>query len=98
MSIEISEISSFLAGTTAFGTLTEQQRAALSQQVEIRYVRAGEEIISAGQQNDFLFLVRSGSVELRLAGEALTARLGTGSTFAYPSLLRGGEVYNTSIV
>jgi CBS domain-containing protein len=96
MSIEIAEIAKFLKGTTAFQTLSDEQCGELSRQIEVRYVRNGEAIISAGEDNEHLFLVRSGSVELRLAGEELTARLGAGSAFAYPSLLRGGEVHNTT--
>ncbi|MEO1648543.1 MAG: DUF294 nucleotidyltransferase-like domain-containing protein [Pseudomonadota bacterium] len=96
MNTEIAEVAKFLKGTTAFEMLSDDQRAKLSRQVEIRYVREGEEIIRAGETNEHLFLVRSGSVELRLVGNELTARLGEGSAFAYPSLLRGGEVRNTT--
>ena len=96
MSTEIAEVAKFLAGTTAFQMLSEQERSALSRNVTIRYCREGEEILRAGDHNQDLFLVRSGAVELRLAGNDLTARLGQGSAFAYPSLLRGGEVYNTT--
>ncbi|MEM1196018.1 MAG: DUF294 nucleotidyltransferase-like domain-containing protein [Pseudomonadota bacterium] len=96
MSMEIAEVTRFLKGTTAFGMLSDEQRSRLSQRVEIRYVRAGEEIIRAGSKNRHLFLIRSGSVELRLAGKELTARLDAGAAFAYPSLLRGGEVRNTA--
>ena len=96
MNTEIAEVAKFLKGTTAFEMLSDEQRAKLSRHVEIRYVRAGEEIIRAGATNEFLFLVRSGSVELRLLGNELTARLGEGAAFAYPSLLRGGEVRNTT--
>ncbi|UAB78908.1 CBS domain-containing protein [Erythrobacter sp. SCSIO 43205] len=96
MSIEITEIAKFLKGTTAFQMLTDDERAQTSREITIRYVRAGETILQAGKHNQYLFMVRSGAVELRLAGEELTARLGPGSAFAYPSLLRGGEVHNTT--
>lgn len=96
MTMEIAEISKFLKSTPAFQKLDDENRADLSRLVEIRYVRAGEEIITAGDHNEHLFVIRSGSVELRLAGKELTARLGSGSAFAYPSLLRGGEVQNTT--
>ena len=67
MSIEIAEIAKFLKGTTAFQTLSDEQCGELSRQIVVRYVRNGEAIISAGEHNEHLFLVRSGSVELRLA-------------------------------
>ena len=97
MSVEIAEIARFLERTAPFASLTDDERAALSRAVVVRYVRSGQAILTAGDRNDSLFVVRSGAVELRLAGKDLTARLGAGSTFAYPSLLRGGEVHNTTV-
>ncbi|MEL7446976.1 MAG: putative nucleotidyltransferase substrate binding domain-containing protein [Pseudomonadota bacterium] len=94
MTSEISEIAKFLRQTAPFQFLEPDERANVSRQIEVRYAKAGSEILKPGQHNDKLFIVRSGSVELRLAGEELTARLATGSAFAYPSLLRGGEVNN----
>ncbi|MBX7526500.1 DUF294 nucleotidyltransferase-like domain-containing protein [Qipengyuania vesicularis] len=72
-------------------------RASITRRITVRYYRAGEVILASGEQNDHLFIVRSGAVELRLAGAELTARLATGSCFASPSLLRGGEIRNTTI-
>jgi len=97
MTVEISEIARFLRDTPPFHFIDEEDLALLSREIEVRYARSKYEILEAGQRNDRLFVIRSGSVELRLAGEELTARLGTGSTFAYPSLLRGGEVRNSTI-
>lgn len=95
MSDEITAIAAFLSRYPPFDALPRDEIAKLSRRIEIRYSRKGETILTSGQHNDRLFVVRSGSVELRLAGDALTARLGEGACFAYPSLLRGGEVYNT---
>jgi CBS domain-containing protein len=97
MTVEIAEIAGFLERTPPFEALSDTERAALSRTIEVRYARSGSAIVTAGDQNDRLFIVRSGAVELRLAGNDLTARLATGSTFAYPSLLRGGEVHNTTV-
>ncbi|MEM9501246.1 MAG: putative nucleotidyltransferase substrate binding domain-containing protein [Pseudomonadota bacterium] len=96
MASEIAEIVRFLRISAPFEVLDEDSLARLSRQVEVTYRRAGEIIIAAGGQNDRLFIVRSGAVELKLAGEELTARLSQGACFAYPSLLRGGEVQNTT--
>lgn len=96
MASEIAEIARFLRASTPFDALDEETLAAVSRQVEVAYFRKGETVIEAGSHNDRLFIVRSGAVELKLAGEELTARLSTGSCFAYPSLLRGGEVRNTT--
>ncbi|MBD2842469.1 putative nucleotidyltransferase substrate binding domain-containing protein [Erythrobacter rubeus] len=96
MSSEIKAVATFLAQTAPFQFLSDDRIAAISRKVTVRYAKAGSAIIRAGDHNDHLFVVRSGAVELRLAGDELTARLGTGSSFAYPSLLRGGEVHNTA--
>jgi CBS domain-containing protein len=95
VSDEIAAIADFLARYPPFDALPRDEIARLSRQVEIRYARRDDTILTSGQHNDRLFLVRSGSVELRLAGDALMARLGEGACFAYPSLLRGGEVHNS---
>lgn len=96
MASEISEIVRFLKATAPFDELDEAELASLSRAVEVSYRKAGEIIIEAGGTNDRLFIVRSGAVELMLAGEELTARLAAGACFAYPSLLRGGAVRNTT--
>lgn len=97
MSSEIAQVVAFLRETPPFGALDESAIARLSRTITVRYARAGDRILEAGQYNDWLFVVRSGAVELRLAGEQLTARLTQGASFAYPSLLRGGEVRNETI-
>lgn len=96
MASEISEIARFLRATAPFDTLDDGELAPLTRMVEVSYCKSGETIIKAGGHNDRLFIIRSGAVELMLAGEELSARLAAGACFAYPSLLRGGEVYNTT--
>ncbi|QYJ07808.1 DUF294 nucleotidyltransferase-like domain-containing protein [Qipengyuania flava] len=96
MANELSQIRAFLAASAPFDRLGEDEVARAARQVTVRYARAGETILEAGTRNEQLFVLRSGAVELRLAGEELTMRLGQGGCFAYPSLLRGGEVRNTT--
>lgn len=98
MGQEISEIARFLGKTAPFDKLGADVLAALSRKITITYHRVGEAVLRLGEYNNRLFLIRSGAVELRLAGDELTARLSTGSCFAYPSLLRGGEVRNGVLV
>lgn len=93
---ELHQIISFLQETPPFDALPESDLEGVARAGQLRYFRNGQAIIEAGQINDLLFVIRSGAVELRLAGEDLTARLTAGSSFAYPSLLRGGEVANTT--
>lgn len=96
MAAEITEIVRFLHASAPFDALDADTLGNLSRKVEVTYYREGETVIAAGSHNDRLFVVRSGAVELMLAGEELTARLAQGACFAYPSLLRGGEVRNTT--
>ena len=96
MPAELREISAFLERTPPFDALSEADVAALSRAISVRYFRANEVVLESGGFNEHLYLVRSGAVELRLAGEELTARLGAGASFAYPSLLRGGEVRHST--
>ncbi|OZA90650.1 MAG: hypothetical protein B7X57_11105, partial [Erythrobacter sp. 34-65-8] len=91
---ELADIARFFGDTPPFDALGQGRIAKLARAVTVSYVPRGEVVLESGTHNDRLYIVRSGSVELRLAGEDLTARLSTGSCFAYPSLLRGGEVYN----
>ena len=98
MTVELPEIGAFLRRTPPFGFLDDAEIATLSRAITVTYFRSGETVLESGGHNEFLYIVRSGAVELRLADEELTARLGTGASFAYPSLLRGGEVRNTTIV
>ncbi|QZD93100.1 CBS domain-containing protein [Qipengyuania xiapuensis] len=96
MASELSEVRSFLGDAPPFDRLSEDQQSRIARHIVVRYFRSGETILEAGSHNDQLFIIRSGAVELRLAGEDLTMRLGQGGCFAYPSLLRGGEVRNTT--
>ncbi|MFN4112652.1 MAG: DUF294 nucleotidyltransferase-like domain-containing protein [Sphingomonadaceae bacterium] len=97
MSSEITQVADFLRDMPPFGSLDAGEIAALSRKVTVRYARAGDRVLAAGQINEWLFVVRSGAVELRLAGKELTARVTQGGSFAYPSLLRGGEVRNETV-
>lgn len=97
MASEIAEIARFLRASAPFELLDDETLVPLSRQIEVTYRRSNEVILEAGAHNERLFLIRSGAVELKLAGEELTARLSQGTCFAYPSLLRGGEVRNTAV-
>ncbi|MEM7781459.1 MAG: putative nucleotidyltransferase substrate binding domain-containing protein [Pseudomonadota bacterium] len=97
MVTELIAIEEFLGRYPPFDTLEDAALSDLARQIEIRYARHNDTILASGERNQHLFVVRSGAVELRLFGETLSARLGEGTSFAYPSLLRGGEVHNTVI-
>ena len=97
MNSELASIETFLKTVPPLDRLDGERIAALARKISVRYFRAGQTILEAGSHNEHLFIIRSGAVELRLAGEDLTARMDLGGLFAYPSLLRGGEVRNTTL-
>ncbi len=90
--LEIDDIKRFLAETIPFHTLDDMGLSALAKSISVKYARRGSEILTLGAHNSFLYIVRSGAVELKELGKNLSARLAEGSCFAYPSLLRGGEI------
>ena len=79
---ELSDIRSFLEHTAPFDALDRDTLVSAVRRVTVRYYRSGEEILASGGHNEHLYIVRSGSVELRLAGDDLTAHLDAGSCFA----------------
>ena len=97
MTSELASIETFLKAVPPLDRLDGERIASLARKISVRYYRAGQTILEAGSHNEHLFIIRSGAVELRLAGEDLTARMALGGLFAYPSLLRGGEVRNTTV-
>ncbi|QLC26030.1 cyclic nucleotide-binding/CBS domain-containing protein [Parasphingopyxis algicola] len=95
--MEIAEIASFLSRHEPFAALPAPLRDTLSRAIEIRYFPRDSDIIEAGAPNAHLGIVRSGAVELRLGGTELSARLGEGQCFGYPSLLRDGITRNAVV-
>jgi hypothetical protein len=65
---------------------------------EVRYAKAGSGIIEAGQHNEWHIVspIRFGSSCALGCVRSLPHGLGQAQTFAYPSLLRGGEVANST--
>ncbi|WP_144097772.1 DUF294 nucleotidyltransferase-like domain-containing protein [Croceicoccus sediminis] len=94
---ETLEIAEFLRQHPPFGGLSNAELAALIRALEVRYYRRGTTITTAGEENAWFSVVRSGAVELRLGGSDLNARLGEGGCFGYPSLLRNGSAQNEAV-
>ncbi|GGD79552.1 putative nucleotidyltransferase substrate binding domain-containing protein [Croceicoccus mobilis] len=94
---ELGEIHAFLAAHPPFSRLSAQALGSLVRHTEVSYYRRGSTVTTAGDDNRFLSVVRSGAVELKLGGTDLNARLGEGESFGYPSLIRGGPAQNEVI-
>lgn len=92
--MEIDDITAFLASTAPFDALDTAGLQVLARTVSVRYAKRGSQVLTVGDANAHLYIVRSGAVELKEMGASLTARLGEGYCFAYPSLLRDGTIRN----
>jgi CBS domain-containing protein len=86
-SVEISELVDYLAETSPFDTLKREDLVQAARHLEITYVQQGTEVFGIDETADFLYLIRSGAVELHDRSDTLVARLGERDFFGYPALL-----------
>ncbi|MCA1792488.1 MAG: DUF294 nucleotidyltransferase-like domain-containing protein [Desulfotignum sp.] len=86
------EIRDHLFSHPPFRNLPRHVVDALVEHIEVTYYQAGTMILEKGRQNQFLYFIRSGAVEvLRSSGELYT-RMGEGECFGQFSLLRKKSV------
>ena len=72
---EIPEIADFLRGLPGFDQLDDPLLAGCAKRIEIAYYRQGEAILTVGDENSRLHIIRSGAVELRDEAGEMTTRL-----------------------
>lgn len=89
---ELTEIVNFVGKHAPFHQLDKAVLEQVVRQLEVIYVRRGRVVLALGAENTYLYVIRSGAVELRDSDDSLIARLGEGECFGYPSLLTRGEV------
>lgn len=89
MSVELDEVRRFLAGQEPFTHLPDADLDALPKKMTLTYVRRGDTVIAAGEDNDRLFIVRSGAVDVSDDAGVLLDRRGTGDSFGYSAMLPG---------
>ncbi|WP_448851071.1 DUF294 nucleotidyltransferase-like domain-containing protein [Corynebacterium sp. 335C] len=89
MTVEFDEIRDFLAETAPFSSLPEDELAALPARLTQRYVRRGDQLLSAGRANDDVFLVRHGLVDVFDASGTLLDRRDVGDHLGYSTLMSG---------
>ncbi len=92
MEIELIEIRNFLARHRPFKTLPAATLDDLVTLIEVVYYRAGRQILELGQENSFLYLIRSGAVEVSRSSGKLYNRYGEGDCFGQFALLRNRRV------
>lgn len=84
---ELAEIRDFLAARSPFAELPAPVLDALPRRLRVRYVRAGTRLLSVGEPNDVMYVLRSGAVDIRSSDGQLVERSDPGTCFAMSTLL-----------
>lgn len=92
MDIELIEIRDFLKKYHPFDLLPPEALENLPNAIEVRYARRGTVMFSPGDENAYLWVVRTGAVETIDPEGHLLARLSEGECFGVRALLRGQAV------
>ena len=89
MEVEQIEIREHLRRHAPFNLLPDKRLDALARRIEIRYFRAGSEIVALGQTVTDLHYIRKGAVEIRRRDGELYNRLGESEMFGQLGLMTG---------
>jgi CBS domain-containing protein len=81
MEIELVEIRDFLAQRPPFNALTEEQLNELPKALDIRYLRRGSTFPPSDSQESYIYILRSGAVELLDEEDNLVEKLGEGGIY-----------------
>lgn len=92
MEVEQLELRTYLAKCPPLDKLTASELDALVAQIEISYERQNTEVLSPGSKNKWLYLVRTGAVQVFSPTGQLYSQVQEGQWFGYRSLQTGGNV------
>ena len=87
---EAAVIGEYLRGFPLFADLTPQTIAFMADQMKVEQATAGDVVVRQGEMGDRFYLIRSGSVEVRVQGkdgERTVAHLAAGDYFGEKSLM-----------
>lgn len=87
MSVEVEEVTGFLAEHEPFSHLPSDALTAISASMTMRYIRRGTTVIEAGQRNDTLHVIRSGAMDVLDSEGGLLDRREPGLSFGYSTLV-----------
>ena len=87
MTVELDEVRDFLAASDPFAQLPANELSGLPQHMSMQYVRRSDAIISAGQTNDMLYIIRSGAVDVLDSEGTLLDRRDAGRSFGFSTLM-----------
>jgi len=92
MEIEQLEIRDYIAQCAPLNKLPDDELNRVVHALEISYSRSGEELLSLGESNHTLFLIRSGALAVTDGEGNIRGQYGEGDWVGYRSLLNDGEV------
>lgn len=98
MEIELIEIRDFLASQHPFDLLPESELDSLPRTLELSYVRRNKKVYAPGSQNTYLYIIRTGAVDIKDEDGVFLSRRGEGDTFGARSLLRGKTLYDVTAI
>ncbi len=84
---EVSEVVDFLADHAPFKDLPRPLLTALARRSSLRYARRGTRLVSVGEPNDVMFVLRSGAVDITDADGALVERSDPGTSLGMSTLV-----------
>lgn len=87
---DLHDVREFLRATPPFAELDDRLLETLLAGLSVSYAARGTALIQHGEENHELFILRSGSVELRDPSGETVEILEPGESFGFPSLLTGG--------
>lgn len=87
MSVEVEEVTGFLAEHEPFSHLPSDALTAISASMTMRYIRRGTTVVEAGQRNDTLHVIRSGAMDVLDSEGGLLDRREPGLSFGYSTLV-----------
>jgi len=87
--VELAEVRAFLAGVAPFDGLPGALLDSLPRKMTMQYFRRGTAIMAVGRNNDDLYVVRSGAVDVLNQQGRLVDRGGIGTCFGSTTLVRG---------
>ncbi len=90
MDVELAEVRDFLAKHHPFDELPRSVLNELPSRLVTRYYRRGTPLVAHGEANEFLFILRSGAVDIVDAHGHLHDRADPGQSFGLSSVMTGG--------
>lgn len=90
MDVELATVRDFLAEHEPFTGLPPEVLDGLPSRMQVRYYRRGTVLVEHGARNGFLFVLRSGAVDISDGQGGLVERAEVGESFGISSVMTGG--------